>query len=105
MKFKQALRALVFASTLSVLSLSVVAQITAIKAGKLVDPETGTTALNQIILVEKGKIKSVGEGLAVPADATVIDLSKATVSPGLFDAHTHLCYTSQPALEISFLLT
>jgi len=78
------------------------AQITAIKAGKLVDPETGTTALNQIILVENGKIKAVGAGLAIPAGATVIDLSGSTVLPGLFDAHTHLCYTNLPEMRDQF---
>jgi imidazolonepropionase-like amidohydrolase len=70
--------------------------VTAIKAGKLVDPETGTTAANQVILVEKGRIKEVGGTVAIPADATVIDLSRSTVLPGLFDAHTHLCYTTHP---------
>jgi imidazolonepropionase-like amidohydrolase len=67
------------------------AQITAIKAGKLVDPTMGTTLTNQIILIEGGKIKAIGAELQVPSDATVIDLSKSTVMPGLFDAHTHLC--------------
>lgn len=62
------------------------AQVTAIKAGKLVDPDTGTTALNQIILVEGKKIKSIGTNLQVPPGATVIDLSGFTVLPGLFDA-------------------
>jgi imidazolonepropionase-like amidohydrolase len=70
------------------------AQITAIKAGKLVDPESGTTATNQIILVEGSKIKAVGGNVAVPAGATVIDLSNSTVLPGLFDAHTHMCLTT-----------
>jgi len=73
------------------------AQVTAIKAGKLVDPDSGTTTSNQIIIVEGGKIKSVGPGLAVPAGATVIDLSHFTVLPGLFDAHTHMCQTTSPA--------
>lgn len=72
------------------------AQITAIKAGKLIDPETGTTAVNQIILVEGKRIKAVGAGLQIPAEANVIDLSGFTVLPGLFDAHTHLCQLTTP---------
>ena len=66
-------------------------QITAIKAGKIVDPESGTVASNQTIIVENGKITSIGSGIAVPANATVIDLSNSVVLPGLFDMHTHLC--------------
>ena len=68
------------------------AEIIAIKAGKLIDPDTGAVALNQIILVEDRVIKSVGGNVTVPAGATVIDLSKYTVLPGLFDAHSHLCF-------------
>ncbi len=71
-------------------------QITAIKAGKLLDPETGKTAANQVILVEGRTIKAIGEKVAIPAGAKVVDLSKATVLPGLFDAHTHLCMSVQP---------
>jgi imidazolonepropionase-like amidohydrolase len=67
----------------------------AIKAGKLVDPEKGSTETNQIILVRGKKIEAVGGNIAIPADAKVIDLSKSTVLPGLFDAHTHLCMTLQ----------
>lgn len=68
--------------------------ITAIKAGKLVDPESGTTLSNQVILVNGSKITAVGAGLAIPAGANLIDLSNSTVLPGLFDAHTHLCITT-----------
>jgi imidazolonepropionase-like amidohydrolase len=71
-------------------------QIVAIKAGKLLDPETGKTAVNQIILVEGNRIKEIGANVAIPAEAKIIDLSKATVLPGLFDAHTHLCMTVIP---------
>ena len=67
------------------------AQVTAIRAGQLVDPATGTTARNQVILVEAGKITAVGPALAIPPGAAVVDLSTKTVMPGFFDVHTHLC--------------
>jgi imidazolonepropionase-like amidohydrolase len=70
--------------------------VTAIKAGKLLDPETGKTAANQIILIQGKTIKEIGGAVAIPPDAQVIDLSKSTVLPGLFDAHTHLCMTVIP---------
>lgn len=72
------------------------AQVIAIKAGHLVDPDAGTVADNQVILVEKGMITAVGPGLTIPAGAQVIDLSKAYVLPGLFDAHSHLCQMTVP---------
>jgi len=69
------------------------AQVTAIRAGLLVDPAAGTTARDQVILVEKGKITAVGSAAStpIPPAASVLDLSKRTVLPGFFDAHTHLC--------------
>jgi imidazolonepropionase-like amidohydrolase len=69
--------------------------VIAIRAGRLLDPETGTIATNQIILVNQGNIQAVSGSLAIPAEATTIDLSQLTVMPGLFDAHTHLCMVMQ----------
>src|SRR5258706_8243184 len=79
--------------------------IIAIKAGRLIDPETGTAALNQVILIEGEKIKAVGPNLPIPAGATVIDLSKLTVLPGLVDAHTHMAitYKEQPENNYYYL--
>ncbi len=77
------------------LSLAATAQITAIKAGKIVHPETGTIQSNQIILIEGQNIKAIGANLEIPLSAKVIDLSNKVVLPGLFDAHTHLCMNMQ----------
>jgi imidazolonepropionase-like amidohydrolase len=67
--------------------------VTAIRAGRLVDPDAGTAAANQVILVQNGRILDVGGAVAVPPGASVIDLSGQTVLPGLVDAHNHLALT------------
>ncbi len=69
---------------------SLQSQVTAIKAGRLVDTESGTVLTNQIILIKDGKIDAVGANLSIPPDANVLDLSGMTVLPGLIDCHTHL---------------
>ena len=67
-------------------------QPVAIRAGRLFDSKSGRILENQIVLVEGEKISAVGpaDQLPVPAGAQVIDLSKATVLPGLIDGHTHV---------------
>lgn len=71
------------------------AQVTAIRAGKMIDPETGKVTAGQIILIDGQDIKAVGADITIPAGATVIDLSKYTVMPGMMDAHSHLCMNVQ----------
>jgi imidazolonepropionase-like amidohydrolase len=68
----------------------VCAQETAIRAGKLIDPDSGTVLSDQIILIHDSKIEKIGKGLAIPSNAVVVDLGKMTVLPGLIDCHTHL---------------
>ena len=66
-------------------------QVVAIRAGQLVNTESGTTAANQVIIVESGVVTAVGPDLPIPDGADLVDLSTSTVLPGLFDAHAHLC--------------
>lgn len=68
------------------------AQTTAIRAGKLFDPKSGQMLANQVVLIQGERIPSVGPatGVPIPAGANVIDLSRATVLPGLIDGHVHL---------------
>ncbi|MES2072178.1 MAG: amidohydrolase family protein [Pseudomonadota bacterium] len=66
--------------------------ITVIKAGRLVDVEAAKVLTNQLIVIQGERILAVGPATAgaIPAGANIIDLSAATVLPGLIDAHTHL---------------
>ena len=65
-------------------------QVIAVKAGHLVDPDSGSVLADQTILIRDHKIEAVGKGLAIPAGTKVIDLSSMTVLPGLIDCHTHV---------------
>ena len=71
-------------------------KVTAIRAGRFIDVEAGRSLGDQIILIEDGRITAVGPRLAIPDGATVVDLSKMTVLPGLVDCHTHLADLADP---------
>jgi imidazolonepropionase-like amidohydrolase len=66
------------------------AQTIAIRAGRLIDGYSDKPLENVTVLVENNKILSLGRDLAIPANATVIDLGNKTVLPGFIDVHTHI---------------
>jgi imidazolonepropionase-like amidohydrolase len=65
-------------------------QIIVLKAGRLFDGKLNTLVQNAVVVVQGDKILDAGSNLPIPADARVIDLGDATLSPGFMDAHTHL---------------
>lgn len=67
-----------------------------IKAGHLVDVRAGRVLANQNILIQGDRIVEVGPNVAAPAGAKIIDLSNATVLPGLIDNHTHVLLQAHP---------
>jgi imidazolonepropionase-like amidohydrolase len=76
-------------------------QVTVIRAGTLIDPRANEPKRNQVIVIRGDKIESVGDAAStqVPAGAKIIDLSNATVLPGLIESHTHIFLQGEdPAL-------
>jgi imidazolonepropionase-like amidohydrolase len=63
-----------------------------VHAGRVLEVKTGKLLSDQVLVIEDGRIVSTGPTAEAksPADAVRIDLSTATVLPGLIDAHTHL---------------
>jgi len=63
---------------------------TVVRAARMIDPKSGNTVQNVVVVVRGGRIVSVGANAAIPSGAKVIDLGNLTLMPGLIDAHTHL---------------
>ena len=67
------------------------APLTVLRAGRLIDGVSASAKQNQLIYVRGERIEKLTDDTTpIPADAKVIDLSAATVLPGLIDSHTHI---------------
>lgn len=77
------------------------AQVIVIKAGTLIDPRANEPLRNQFIVIRGNKVDSIGPAAStqIPAGANGIDLSKATVLPGLIEAHTHIFLQGEDPAE------
>jgi imidazolonepropionase-like amidohydrolase len=71
--------------------------VIAIRAGRLFDGKSENLLNNQVVLIEGERITEVGPAASVkiPSGAKVIDLSHATVLPGLIDGHEHIFLTGE----------
>jgi imidazolonepropionase-like amidohydrolase len=72
-----------------------------VRAGRLFDSKSGQMLTNQVIVLEGERITQVGAAgqVNIPADAALVDLSQATVLPGMIDAHTHMFNAPKPGMS------
>jgi imidazolonepropionase-like amidohydrolase len=94
--FTSPVRGMLLSLALIVLCLSADAQqqttpkITALRASRMLDVNSGSMVHNAVILIQDDKITAAGAAMNIPAGAELMDLGDATLLPGLIDCHTHL---------------
>src|SRR5438552_4771182 len=77
------------------------AQVIAVRAGRLFDSKSGQMLTKQVVLLQGERITEVGPEaqIKIPAGAQVVDLSGATVLPGMIDTHTHMFNNPKPGMS------
>ena len=79
-------------------------EVIVLRAGTLIDGKSSTPRRDVAIVVRGNRIESVSDGASAkaPAGARVVDLSRATVLPGLIDAHTHVFLQADDPVEDAY---
>jgi imidazolonepropionase-like amidohydrolase len=92
MKARCAALALILLSCIAAIAQAAPANVTVIRAGTLIDPRIDAPKHNQVIVIRGDRVEAVGDAATVkaPEGATVIDLTSASVLPGMIESHTHL---------------
>lgn len=65
----------------------------------VIDVRSGAIAARQNVIIANGRIRAVGERIALPANARVIDGTNRYVMPALWDMHTHV-FAVSPMLDL-----
>lgn len=80
--------------------------VTLIRNATVLTASRGTLE-NADVLMRDGKIAAVGAGLGAPGDAVVVDATGKFVTPGIFDAHSHMAAMSinEGTVNISSMVT
>src|SRR5258707_368758 len=75
--------------------------ITVIRAGVLIDGKSDAPKRDQVIVIRGNRIESVSDAASfkASANAKIVDLSQATVLPGMIDAHTHIFLQGEDPAE------
>ena len=80
-----------FLSTIVAATTLAAQQPTVLRAAAMLDVVKGELVRPAVLVIESGRIRSVGAG-QLPAGARTVDLGDMTLLPGLIDAHTHLTF-------------
>lgn len=65
--------------------------------GKIVPVSSGIIEKGTV-LVKDGKIIAVGENVEIPRGSEIIDCTGKWITPGLIDAHSHICAMNEPGV-------
>src|SRR5713226_3525065 len=79
----------IFAFAVCAIATQAADKVVVLKAARLFDGKSKALVQNGVVIIQGNKIVDAGSNLPAPADAQVIDLGDATLSPGFMDGHTH----------------